>query len=92
MGHSEGQWQASIFIDTTAELRVAHAGHMRHAQGFTGLVPGRTQILPAKKEVVMGCLSPMPRRHGGGQATPQIMERRRSLLITLTSDPHNGHL
>lgn len=87
MGHSEGQRQASILTDATAELRVAQASHVRQAQGFTGVVQGCTQILPAKKEVVTGWLSPMPRGQGEGQATPDRAARA-SFLLTLLSDPH----
>lgn len=87
MGHSEGQWQARVLTDTAAQVRVAHASHVRQAQGFAGVVHGCTQILPAKKEAVTGCLSPMPRGPGGAQASPGQVERV-VLLTTLTSDPH----
>lgn len=87
MGHREGQWQASILTDTTAELRLAQARHMRQAQGFAGVVHGCTQILPAKKEVVRDWLSPMLRGQGEDQATPDRAARV-SFLLTLTSDPH----
>lgn len=87
MGHSEGQWQASVLTDATAELRVAQASHVRQAQGFAGVVHGCTQILPAKKDVVTSCLSPLLRGQGEGQATPDRAARV-SFLLTLTSDPH----
>lgn len=72
MGHGEGQWQASVLIDTTAEVRMAHASHMRQAQGFTGVVHGCTQILPAKKELITGWLSLLPRGQGGTRGTPDL--------------------
>lgn len=87
MGHSEGQWHASILTDTTAEVRLAQARHVRQAQGFAGVVHGRTQILPAKKEVVTDWLSLMPRGQGEGQATPDWAAKL-PFLLTLTSDPH----
>lgn len=70
MGHGEGQGQASVLTDTTAEVRMAHASHVRQAQGFTGVVHGCTQILPAKKELITGWLSLLPRGRGEPRATP----------------------
>lgn len=87
MGHSEGQWQASVLTDTTAEVRMAHASYVRQAQSFTGMVHGCTQILPAKKELITGWLSLLPRGRGGIRS-PQAQGERVSFLITLTLDPH----
>jgi hypothetical protein len=50
MGHGEGQRQACVFIDVAAAVWLAHARHVRQAQGFAGVVHGCTQVLPAQAE------------------------------------------
>jgi hypothetical protein len=50
MGHGEGQRQACVFIDVAAAVWLAHARHVRQAQGFAGVVHSSTQVLPAQAE------------------------------------------
>lgn len=47
VGHGEGQGQACVLVNAAAAMWLAHARHMRQAQGLAGLVHGCTQVLPA---------------------------------------------
>lgn len=60
VGHGEGQRQARVLVDIAAAVRLAHARHVGQAEGLAGLVHGRTQVLPTRREVALRLTWPRP--------------------------------
>lgn len=95
VGHGEGQREASVLVDVAAAVWLAHACHMRQAQGFAGMVHGCTQVLPAWREAAFRLTGPGLKEAEEGPLLTWMEEARMPLppLHDIrTLGQYSGHL